>query len=48
MFVSPPYPVEQADQKMGSIWRYEMAVKDKQPVQKLALSWGRTGNSSIK
>lgn len=48
MLLSPLYPVEQNDQKMGSIWRYEMGVKDKQPMQKPALGGGRTDNSSMK
>lgn len=48
MFISPLYPVEQFNQKLGSIWRYEMGLKDKQTMQKLAFSWGRTENSSMK
>lgn len=48
VFISPLYPVEQSGQKMGSIWRDEMGVKNKQPMQKLVVNCGRTDNSSMK
>lgn len=47
MFISPLYPVEQPGQKMGSIWKDEMGVKDKQPMQKLAVSCSSTDISSM-